>query len=75
MRTDEQVLQRLRSALADSGKTQAEVGRAAGMTQSQLSRYLTGRRPLAMAGFIAICDALGLSPAQVFADLQKEREA
>ena len=51
----------LSEAFDDSGKTQAEVAEAAGMSQSQLSKYLRAVRTLTADELDDLCAALGLS--------------
>lgn len=55
----------LADAFAESGRTQAQVGADAGLTQSQLSKYLRGARVPHIDVLDAICVSLGLDVAEV----------
>jgi transcriptional regulator with XRE-family HTH domain len=51
----------LRRAVLDSGLTQSELGRRAGVSQPQLSRFLNRERTLTLTAAAKLCRALGLT--------------
>lgn len=63
----------LDAAWVDSGLTQSAVGKASGISQSQVSKYLRGVRVPDVDELDAICSALGLSVAAVVADAVARR--
>lgn len=50
----------LRRALAASGLSMSRLGREAGVSQAQLSRFLRGERTLTLATAARLCAYLGL---------------
>lgn len=59
----------LTDALGERSKS--EVGRAAGIEQSMISRMLNGRKSINVEELTAICRALGLSPRSVIVDAER----
>jgi transcriptional regulator with XRE-family HTH domain len=55
----------LKAAFDESKMTQTALGALIGQSQSQMSKYLAGDRPLNLDEFVTLCDALGLDPVQV----------
>ena len=64
---DTAVAAELRSLQARVQVTQADLADAAGISQSQMSKVLRGKRPLTLGQFAAACERLGADPADVFA--------
>jgi transcriptional regulator with XRE-family HTH domain len=52
-------------AREDAGLTQAEVAKRLRRVQSFVSKYELGERRLDVVDFIAVCDCLGVDPADV----------
>ncbi|NLP82563.1 helix-turn-helix transcriptional regulator [Microbacterium sp. CFH 90308] len=63
----------LDDAWLESGLTQGQLGAAAGISQSQVSKYLRGTRVPDIDKLDALCDALGLDVAAVVAGAQARR--
>ena len=51
----------LADAFAESGLSQRALGEAAGISQSQMSKYLRGERPMLIDDLDKVCFVLGLS--------------
>lgn len=54
------VVAAIRSTLAERAVTQSAVAEAAGMSEAQLSRILSGVKTARFSEIAALCDALGL---------------
>jgi transcriptional regulator with XRE-family HTH domain len=63
----------LTERFAESGRTQAQVGADAGVSQSQLSKYLRGTRVPHLDVLDAICRALGVDVGALVADASSRR--
>ena len=57
----------IRDVIADRGLVAGQVAIDAGMSDSQLSRALSGKKPLKLGELIGLCRALSLSPSTVIA--------
>ena len=55
----------LRQAIADSGQSLNELGRAVGVDAGRLSRFMRGERDLTFAAASQLCEALGLQLVRV----------
>lgn len=58
------VAQQLRAERGAAGYTYAELARRAGLTEQSVTRYLTEKREIRSSDLGALCDALGISPAE-----------
>jgi transcriptional regulator with XRE-family HTH domain len=56
----EQILEQLRQAMRDSGKSLGELADATGIDKSQLSRFANGQTDLGLIKCAALADALGM---------------
>lgn len=63
-----EVAEIISTAIADAGKSQAEVSRAASMSSAQLSRVLSGKKIFTLEEFDRVCMALGLDLVKVIGD-------
>lgn len=71
--TERAIASILNAARERQGITQAELGAAVGISQSQASRALAGLNPMTMSEMLGMCGALGLVASEVLE--QAEREA
>lgn len=55
----------LRALVAEKRGRQARVAEATGISQAQLSKYLSGQKSMTVGEFVAVCQALGLSASDV----------
>lgn len=55
----------LKAAFEESKMTQTALGAVIEQSQSQMSKYLAGDRPLNLDEFDALCTTLGLDPVEV----------
>ena len=60
----------LNAAFKESKLTQTALGAVIGQGQSQMSKYLLGVHALNLDEFAAICETLGLDPADVLREAQ-----
>jgi transcriptional regulator with XRE-family HTH domain len=67
---DVKVLERITTALSDSGKTQTELAHETGLEKTALSKALAGKRRLNLFETAAIADVLGLTLDELVADDQ-----
>jgi transcriptional regulator with XRE-family HTH domain len=65
------LLELLRDARLRIGITQAQLADTFGNTQTFVSKVERGERRLDVVEFLEWCEALGLAPAKVIADLQR----
>lgn len=56
------VAEKIKQYIDEKGMKQGAVARKAGLTDQELSAYMTGRVRLTADKFFLICDALGESP-------------
>jgi transcriptional regulator with XRE-family HTH domain len=63
------------SAREAAGLTQAEVAARLGHPQSFVAKYEGGERRLDVVEFIQVCEALGVNPQSVLAELQAKAGA
>jgi transcriptional regulator with XRE-family HTH domain len=54
------LVESLREAIRNSGMSISELGRKAGVSQPQLSRFLNGERTLTLPAAAKVCQTLGL---------------
>jgi transcriptional regulator with XRE-family HTH domain len=54
------IIDQLRLAVQESGKTQVEIADATGINQGNLSKFLRGERSLSLENVAALCAELGL---------------
>lgn len=54
------VIEQLRKAIRDSGKTQLAIADATGIAQGNLSKFLKGERGLSLENFAVLCKLLQL---------------
>lgn len=62
---DRAVLDIIDARRADLGISQVGLGAQIGVSQSQVSRFFAGIRPMTVTEFLRACDVLGLSAADV----------
>lgn len=55
----------LRALVMEKRGRQARVAEATGISQGQLSKYLSGQKSMTMGEFMAVCSALGLTASDV----------
>lgn len=58
---EKEIIERIRTYIKDKGMKQRWVAEGAGMTDLEISQYLTGRKRLTADAYIRICDALGVT--------------
>lgn len=63
------VMARIEAAADELGMTQARLAEAAGISQSQVSKLLAGRKPVTLTELIPLLGAVGLSLSEVAGDL------
>ena len=63
------VMARIASAADDLGLSQSDLARAAGISQSQVSRLIAGKKPITLTELLPLLDAVGLDLASVARDL------
>jgi transcriptional regulator with XRE-family HTH domain len=63
----------LKAAYVESGRTQGDVGAAAGISQSQVSKLLRGVRVPDVDELEALCDALDLDVVEVVREAVQKR--
>ena len=56
----EPILEQLKRAIRDSGKSRYAISKLCGVQQSALSRLMSGKRSLSMEAAEKVADALGL---------------
>lgn len=61
--------QRLRDAVGESGRSQAEIARAASISKSHISEVLGGKG-ITVDRFLRLCDALGKHPLYVLTGIE-----
>jgi transcriptional regulator with XRE-family HTH domain len=54
------LVEKIREAIRDCGLSHNELARKSGVSQPQLSRFLTGERTLTLPAAAKVCEALGL---------------
>lgn len=59
------VLAILRGLIAEKRGRQARIAEATGISQAQLSKYLSGQKSMTLGETIAVCEALGTSLSDV----------
>lgn len=62
----------LQEAVKNSEQTQQQLAESVGVTQAQISRFLTGKRGLSFFTYAAICRAIGRDPKDFMTDKAKE---
>jgi transcriptional regulator with XRE-family HTH domain len=62
----------LDAARERQGITQAELAAAVGISQSQVSNILAGRKPMTMSEMLDMCGALGLVASEVVRQAERE---
>lgn len=67
---DAKMLERITTALNDSGKTQTELAHETGLEKTALSKALAGKRRLNLFEIASIADVLGLTLDELVADDQ-----
>ena len=67
---EKEIIERIRNYIKEQGLKQRWVAERAGMTDLEISQYLTERKRLTADAYIRICDALGV-PLETF----RERSA
>lgn len=55
---EKEIIERIRTYIKDKGLKQRWVAEGAGMTDLEISQYLTGRKRMTADAYIRICDAL-----------------
>lgn len=65
------VLGEIRANLARIGMTQQDLGKRAGLTQSTMSRRMTGETSFTLAELYAICDVLGVPAYELLRDADR----
>ena len=65
---------RLRDVFAKSGMTQKDFAGTCGLTQSTVTRLLSGKRAPELETLVKICTAFRLEPAYFVAELQQPTE-
>ena len=66
------VARKLKAAYKSSGLNQECIAKKAGTTQSLVALYLNGKRPLGTDALFDICNAIGVSPADIDPDRIKK---
>lgn len=61
----------LRGHMAQYGITQAELADAIGVSQSQLSKFVRGVRPIDIDQYAAMCQSMGLDPSKVMQEAEE----
>ena len=65
-----QIAAALEAGRAAKGMSQSALADLVGVHQSQVSRMLSGERPLTIPELLKMCDALGLNAADVIASAE-----
>ena len=65
------VAEKIKAYVEEKGIKQTVIAKKAGLTNQELSAYLTGRLRLPADRFFAICEAIGVSP-EIFKPDPKE---
>lgn len=65
------VAAKIKAYVDEKGIKQTVIARKAGLTDQELSAYLTGRIRLPADRFFAICEAIGVSPETFKPDTQE----
>ncbi|RLP73660.1 XRE family transcriptional regulator [Mycetocola tolaasinivorans] len=60
----------LRGHMAQYGITQAELGEAIGVSQSQLSKLVRGVRPIELEQFVGMCESMGLDAGAILQEAE-----
>ena len=63
------VMEKIAAAADGLGLSQADLADAAGVSQSQVSRLLAGKKPVTLTELLPLLDAVGLDLASVARDL------
>lgn len=61
-----------REAIARSGMTQRELEEESGVSQSHISKVLTGQRGISLIMFARLCKAIGKEPAEFLTEEGKK---
>ena len=61
-------------AREEAGLTQAEVAKSLRRVQSFVSKYELGERRLDVVDFIAVCDCLGVDPAELLRQVRRDKQ-
>lgn len=69
---NDQVRKIVEAEFVKSGLSLRGFARAIGMAPSNLSNVLSGKRPMGLAGFASVCDALGLDVEVVIRTKKRE---
>lgn len=65
MITAEQIQERLKEAIKQSGMTQTEIAKKTGIIQQSVAQYLSGRAMPALDTFANLCVVLDVDPADI----------
>lgn len=68
------ILARMKEERIKANMSQIELSFAAGLSQNQVNSIETGRNIPNLYTFLKICDALNISPENLFSQTDKERE-
>jgi transcriptional regulator with XRE-family HTH domain len=68
------ILSRMKEERLKANMSQIELSFAAGLSQNQVNSIETGRNIPNLYTFLKICDALNISPENLFSQTDKERE-
>lgn len=66
---------RFRMWIADKKISQAQVGERMGLTQGAISHWLTGRNPILLRDFFALCKAVDADPQIILFGASKQMRA
>lgn len=61
-RYEEALATQIRIELVERGMTQKDLAEAVGVGRPAMNHYITGKRSMPMPTFLAVAEALGLSP-------------
>lgn len=64
------VTREIRAEIARQGRRVSEVAESIGLSESQMSRRMSGRQDFSVGEILAIADTLGVSPAVIFGRAQ-----
>jgi len=70
--TEQAIAGILAAARKRQGMSQAELGAAVGISQSQVSNILAGLKPMSMSEMLDMCGALGLVASHVVRQAERE---
>ena len=58
--SEQELAEMLRSAIRDSGKSLSQIARESGVSQPQLTRFLSGERSLTLTSAASLFDCFGI---------------